>query len=231
MIRSDGNSWDTKLVAAGATHAGVIEPTTQYATASIAVYSSEGGTLRIYRGSTADSVILVESMPLPAGGASTFIVPAIESHFQVRLEAGAIYPTTSKCEVYYYTELATPVTSHGAVELIGSQGGGTAGSGATETSSINVSQYRDVPLHTPPGAGQTGLAYFHIFCTTPPGHQYMHGIWAENGTHRVNFQPTSDSGACFIAAPAGAHTVFLQFTQSIPYGMHTYAVEAFGRKM
>ena len=93
MIRSDGNSWDTKLIAAGATHAGIIEPTTQYATASIAVYSSAGGTLRIYRGSTADSVILVESMPLPAGGASTFIVPAIESHFQVRLEAGAIYPT------------------------------------------------------------------------------------------------------------------------------------------
>ena len=85
MIRSDGNSWDTKLIAAGATHAAIIEPTTQYATASIAVYSSAGGTLRIYRGSTADSVILVESMPLPAGGASTFIVPAIESHFQVRL--------------------------------------------------------------------------------------------------------------------------------------------------
>ena len=231
MIRSDGNSWGTKLTAAGATHAGIIEPTTQYATASIAVYSSAGGTLRIYRGSTADSVILVESMPLPASGASTFIVPAIESHFQVRLEAGAIYPTTSKCEVYYYTELATPVTSHGTVELIGALGGSTAGNETTETSSINVSQYRDVLLHISPGTGQTGLAYFHIFCTTPSGHQYMHGIWTENGTHSVNFQPTSDSGTCVIPAPAGAHTVFLQFTQSIPYGTHTYAVEAYGRKL
>ena len=56
MIRSDGNSWATKLIAAGATHAGAIEPTTQYATASIAVTSSTGGTLRVFRGPSTETV-------------------------------------------------------------------------------------------------------------------------------------------------------------------------------
>jgi hypothetical protein len=230
MIRSDGNSWSTKTIAAGATHAGAIEPTTQYATASIAVTSSTGGTLRVFRGPSTETVVQVETMILPEGVPSTFIVPAIESHFQLRLESIAASPTVSTCEVYYYSELATPITSHAKVSLIDSVSGSTGGIQSVSTASIDVSQFRDVLLHINPGTGQTGLAYFHIYCTTPVGNQYMHGIWTESGTHAVNLQPTSDSGTSVIAAPVGAHTVFVQFTQTAPYGSHTYIVEAFGRK-
>ena len=94
--------------------------------------------------------------------------------------------------------------------LIGSAVGTTSGL-STSATSIVVSAYRDVLLHINPGTS-AGLAYFHIYATTLSGGQYQHGIWNDNGSHAVNFQPNNESGTCVIPSPIGAHTVFVQLT-------------------
>lgn len=208
MIRSDGNSWFSKSIAPGTVFAGTAEPTSQYATASIAITSSEAGTLSIFRGASS-AVAQIDSVTLEAGVQFTYVCPAIESFFRVTL---------------HNTSAATSVTS-------GSTTGSTGGNESTVTSGINVAGFRDCLLHLSPGSGQAGLAYFHVFLTTAAGNQYMHGIWSDTGTHQVNWNPSSDSGTCVLAIPAGAHSVFVQLTQSAPYGTHTYTLEVYGRKV
>lgn len=114
--------------------------------------------------------------------------------------------------------------------LIGSTTGSTGGNESTVTAGISVAGFRDCLLHLSPGTG-TGLAYFHVFLTTAAGNQYMHGVWSDTGTHQVNWNPASDSGTCVVAIPAGDHSVFVQLTQSAPYGTHTYTLGVYGRKV
>ena len=231
MIRSDGNSWIAKSIGPDTVHAGTAEPTSQYATASIAITSSEAGTLSIFRGASS-AVAQIDSVTLEAGVQFTYVCPAIESFFRVALHNTSAATAITSCETFFYTELAAVApTSDTRSVLIGTTTGSTGGNESTVTTGINVAGYRDCLLHLSPGTGGAGLAYFHVFLTTAAGNQYMHGVWSDTGTHQVNFNPSSDSGTCVLAIPAGAHSLFVQLTQSVPYGTHTYTVEVYGRKV
>lgn len=223
-------SYSSSAVPANTVFAGTAEPTSQYATASIAVTSSQTATLSIFRGASS-AVAQIDSVSLEAGVQFTYICPAIESFFRVTLHNTSGATALSTCETYFYEALAAVApTSDTRSVLIGSTTGSTGGNESTVTSGISVAGYRDCLLHLNPGTG-TGLAYFHVFLTTAGGNQYMHGVWSDTGTHLVNWNPSSDSGTCVVAIPAGAHSLFVQLTQSVPYGTHTYTVEVYGRKV
>lgn len=184
MIRSDGNSWITKSIAPGTVFAGTAEPTSQYATASIAITSSEAGTLSIFRGASS-AVAQIDSVTLEAGVQFTYVCQAIESFFRVTLHNTSAAAAITSCETFFYTELAAVApTSDTRSVLIGSTTGSTGGNESTVTSGISVAGYRDCLLHLNHGTG-TGLAYFHVFLTTATGNQYMHGVWSDTGTHQV----------------------------------------------
>jgi hypothetical protein len=230
MIRSDGNSWINAAVAPNGMQLGVAEPVTSYATASIAITASAGGRLTVFRGASA-IVAQIDAIDLEPGVSLTYIVPAVESYFRVSYHNDTVNAGVCTCEVFYYEALAAVApTSDTRVGLIGSATGSTAGNLSTLTPGIDVSGFRDCLLHLSPGTG-TGLAYFHVFLTTAAGHQYMHGVWTETGTHQVNWFPSGDSGTCAVPLPPGTHSVFVQLTQNAPYETNTYTLEVTGRKV